>query len=60
MYPRIRFVDKLQPRKFSAICENNGIILCDKLEGAFIVLRCKEDIENLKKLLDSLEIREMI
>lgn len=54
----INLVDKHNPREFSAITANTGVILCDKQEGAFIVLRFAEDLERLKALLNTLEIKK--
>ena len=44
------------PREYTAISTDNGIVLCDKRDGAFIVLRFAEDIERLQSLLCGLEI----
>lgn len=51
---RVNFADKHEDREYSAIASNNGIVLCDKQDGAFLVLRSAKDLENLKKLLDKL------
>lgn len=53
----MRIIEKHEPREFTSIVHNGGIVLCDKEEGAFIVLRFPQDIERLKELLDSIEIR---
>ena len=55
----INFVDKHPVRQFSAITADDGVVICDKEQGAFLVLRCKEDINNLKKLLEKIEIIEV-
>lgn len=52
----INIVDKNGPRVFTAISLDDGVVLCDKERGAFITLRCAEDVENLKKLLNKIEI----
>lgn len=46
------YIDK----EFSAVAMNTGIVLCDKQQGAFIVLRSTTDLERLKDLLGTLEI----
>jgi uncharacterized pyridoxamine 5'-phosphate oxidase family protein len=51
-------VKKHTKRVYSSIATNNGIVLCDKDDGGFLVLRCKEDIENLKALLDKIQFVE--
>lgn len=45
-----------KPREYSAILGNAGIILCDKEEGAFLVLRNSGDLEKLKELLDKFKV----
>lgn len=58
-YPhtRINIVDKYSVKQFSAVQSEGGVIsLCTKQDGFFIALRYTEDLENLKKLLDSLTI----
>ncbi len=57
MGSNIRFVEKHEPREYTSIATNNGIVLCDKEEGSFLVLRYAQDIERLKELLDKIEIR---
>jgi len=57
-YPRINFVEKHSPREYSSFCTDSGVTLCDKQSGAFLVLRYPSDLENLKKLLDKIEIKE--
>ena len=46
------------PREFSAIVHSGGVVLCDKQEGAFIVLRFAEDVERLRDLLAKIEIKK--
>jgi len=58
-YPQITVVDKHKVREFSAMSSDNGIVLCEKDKGSFIVLRYAEDLENLKKLLDSISITKV-
>ena len=45
------------PREYSTIAHDGGIVLCDKKTGAFLVLRFPEDLERLKELLATLEVR---
>jgi hypothetical protein len=52
----IKLVEKYEPREYTALSLSSGVVLCDR-DGAFIVLRFSEDVERLKKLLDSIEIK---
>lgn len=52
----LNVVNKYMPKEYTSFCTNRGVILWDKQEGAFLVLRFKEDLENLKKLLDKIEV----
>lgn len=52
----MNIVDKHKDREFSAIMQSNGVVLCDKEEGAFIVLRSPVDLDRLKKLLDKIQV----
>ena len=52
----INFVDKHEPREYLSMSHDGGIVLCDKKEGSFIVLRYPSDITRLKELLDKIEI----
>jgi|GEM_PF-2739559 len=52
----VSIVEKHSKREYTSLATNNGIVLCDKEDGAFLVLRYKEDIDNLKKLLDKIYI----
>ena len=52
----INIIDKYPIKQFGIISVNGGITLCEKNEGAFLTLRYLEDVENLKKLVDSLVI----
>ena len=56
----MKIVDKYEDREYTAIATNNGIVLCDKVEGAFIVLRSSVDLSRLKDLLNKLEAIERI
>jgi len=42
--------------QFSAVTTNKGIVLCDKVDGAFLVLRSVDDLERLRRLINSLAI----
>ena len=50
-------VKSYKPREYTTVITDHGIILCDKNEGAFLVLRFKEDIERLRDLLNSIVIK---
>ena len=54
----INIIEKHEPRKYSAMTSNNGVVLCDKKEGSFLVLRYAADLENLKKLLNEITVIE--
>jgi len=41
-------VENHTPREYSIISHSGGVVLCDKQEGAFLVLRFPEDVERLK------------
>ncbi len=45
-----------EPREYTAITTNAGVVLCDKREGAFIVLRFPEDLERLRELLSTISV----
>lgn len=48
-------VNQMQIKEFGTLCTNKGIILCEKGEGAFLCLRCEEDLENLINLLSKIK-----
>jgi hypothetical protein len=54
----MKIVEKYEPRQFSAISHDGGVVLCDKQSGAFLVLRFPEDLQRLKALLETLEVKE--
>lgn len=54
----MNIIDKHEPREYSAMMGNNGVILCDKLEGSFLVLRYPSDLQRLKDLLDKITMVE--
>lgn len=47
-------VEKYEPREYTVFMHDGGVCLCDKRDGAFLVLRYASDLERLKKLLDSI------
>ena len=53
----MRIVERYEPREYSAISSDNGVVLCDRETGAFLVLRYPEDLMRLRELLDTLEVR---
>ena len=53
----MKIIDKYEPREYSAISHDGGVVLCDKMTGAFLVLRFPEDLERLKALLETLEVK---
>jgi len=54
----MKIVDKHEPREYSAMMSNAGVVLCDKQEGSFLVLRYASDLERLKKLLNEITMAE--
>lgn len=52
----VNIVTKHKPRTYTALSTSNGIVLCDNDGGAFLVLRFKEDVERLRKLLEEIVI----
>lgn len=52
----MKIVEKYEPREFSALSHDGGVVLCDKQTGAFLVLRFAEDLERLKTLLETVTI----
>lgn len=55
----INIVDKYKDREYMALANDGGIVLCDKSNGAFLILRSHNDLQNLKQLLDKIEIIEL-
>lgn len=47
----MQIVDKHKPREYGAFVHSGGVVLCDRTEGAFLVLRFAEDLERLRVLL---------
>ncbi len=54
----ISIIDKHKPREYTAMMTNNGVVLCDKEEGSFLVLRYSSDLEKLKELLNGITMVE--
>ena len=52
-------VTKASPREYTFFISDSGVVLCDKVEGAFLSLRFKEDLENLKELLSQIRVGEL-
>lgn len=50
--------NKPEPREYTAMMMDSGVVLCDKQEGAFLLLRYASDLERLKKLLNEITIVE--
>jgi hypothetical protein len=55
----MKIVEKHKPREYTAMMNDSGIVLCDKQEGAFLVLRYPSDLENLKNLLDEITMGDV-
>ena len=55
----ITFVGKHPVKQFSTLATDNGIVLCERDTGSFLVLRYKEDLVNLKILLNSIDIKSV-
>ena len=47
----MEIIKQYKPREYSAFMSDNGVVLCDKEEGAFLVLRFSSDLQRLKDLL---------
>jgi hypothetical protein len=54
----MNIVDKHEPREYTAMMHDGGIVLCDKQEGAFLLLRFASDLERLKELLGQITMVE--
>jgi len=52
----LNIVDKHDDREYSALTTDKGVVLCDKQDGAFLVLRSVKDLENLKALLNKIQV----
>ena len=52
----ISIVEKHEDREYKALATSTGVVLCDKEEGAFLVLRSVNDLERLKHLLNKIEV----
>ena len=54
----IKIIDKYKPREYTSFATDSGVVLCDKQDGAFLVLRFTSDLEKLKELLNKIEVIE--
>jgi len=52
-------IDKYRPREYSLLIHNGGIALCDKQEGALMCFRFAEDVERLRELLATIDIKRL-
>lgn len=52
----INFVDKHEDREYTALAVDGGVVLCDTVGGAFLVLRSENDLIRLKQLLEKIQI----
>ena len=52
-------VENHTPREYSIISHSGGVVLCDKQEGAFLVLRFPEDVERLKETLNAIDVSRL-
>ena len=53
------FVLGYKPKEFSDRVTDNGVVLCESKGGSFLLCRFPEDIERLKDLLNSIDIKKM-
>lgn len=52
-------VKQHQPREYSLLVHDAGIALCDKQLGALMCFRFAEDVENLQKILATIDVRRL-
>lgn len=45
-------------KEFTALATDRGVVLCERDQGSFLTLQFKQDLENLKALLDKIEVIE--
>ncbi len=55
----INIVAKHEPREYSLISHNGGIVICDKMDGAFLLMRFPEDVERLRALLATIDVTRL-
>lgn len=55
----INVVKEYSPYEFSALVTSSGIVLCTEQNGAFLVLRFREDVENLRQLLGQVDVQRL-
>lgn len=53
----MNIVEKYEPREYACWSHDGGTVLCDKMTGAFLVLRFPEDLTRLRELLDTIEVK---
>ncbi len=54
----LNVVDKHSVKEFTAMVTDIGVVLCEKDNGSFLVLRYSEDLTNLKALLKTIEVKD--
>ena len=47
------------PQQFSLLTTGTGVVICEKFDGAKLVLRCAEDVENLRALLAQIDVTRL-
>ena len=55
----MNLIDKYRPREYSLVVHTRGVVLCDKQEGALMCFRFAEDVERLKELLATIDIKRL-
>ncbi len=51
----IEIIKDYKDKEYTAIATDNGVVLCEKMSGAFLVLRSSTDLIRLKELLERIE-----
>jgi hypothetical protein len=47
------------PQQFSMLTTGAGVVICEKYDGAKLVLKCAEDVENLRALLAQIDVARL-
>ena len=47
------------PQQFSLLTTGAGVVVCEKYDGAKLILKCGEDVENLRKLLATIDVTRL-
>jgi len=55
----LNVVEKHTPREYSLITSDGGIVLCDKRTGALMCFRFAEDVERLRELLATIDVKRL-